>query len=137
MANWGTCFSGSNNIHFDFPPIMADGRNFASWQAEAIVNERIQKQANITSSWEYRRYLTQNALEIMKFNNSQACTDLGLPSHTLTPKNPSSNVPHSSNGNYDTSEPGFNYNNSDLKQIYLSREQLQSRMVSPSIIPPQ
>ena len=30
--SWGTCFSGSNNIHFDFPPIMSDGRNFSSWQ---------------------------------------------------------------------------------------------------------
>ena len=27
--SWGTCYSGSNNIHFGFPPIMTDGRNYA------------------------------------------------------------------------------------------------------------
>ena len=66
--SWATCYSGSNNIHFNFPPIMADGRNFASWQPEAVVNERIQKQEHITSSWAYRQYLTNNALQIMKYN---------------------------------------------------------------------
>ena len=39
-------YSGSNNIHFDFPPIMSDGRNYASWQPEAVINARIQKQEN-------------------------------------------------------------------------------------------
>jgi len=126
MASWGTCFSGSNNIHFDFPPIMADGRNFASWQAEAVVNESIQKQANITSSWEYRRYLTQNALEIMKFNNSQACNDLGLPSRTLV------NNPAPSLVQNELKHPEY----SDLKKIYLTREELQARMVSPSVTVP-
>ena len=27
--SWATCYNSSNNIHFNFPPIMADGRNFA------------------------------------------------------------------------------------------------------------
>jgi hypothetical protein len=44
--SWSTCYSGSNNINFNFPPIMADGRNYASWQPDAVVNERIQKQEN-------------------------------------------------------------------------------------------
>lgn len=130
---WATCYSGSNNIHFNFPPIMADGRNFASWQPEAAVNERIQKQEQITSSWKYRQYLTQNAVQIMKFNNSEACTELGLPSHTLLNKTPSSNVPHLYKSNYDTNNPGYGYSTSDLKTPYLSREQLQSRMIAPSV----
>ena len=29
--SWGTCYGASNNIHFDFPPLMSDGRNFATW----------------------------------------------------------------------------------------------------------
>ena len=131
--SWATCYSGSNNIHFNFPPIMADGRNFASWQPEAVVNERIQKQEDINSNWKYRQYLTNNALHIMKYNNMEACYDLGIPSHIETNKTPSSNVPYLFQSNYDTSKPGFGYNNSDLKQPYLSREQLNSRMISPSI----
>lgn len=131
--SWATCYSGSNNIHFNSPPIMADGRNFASWQPEAAVNERIQKQEQITSSWKYRQYLTQNAVQIMKFNNLEACTELGLPSHTLLNTTPSSNVPHLYKSNYDTNNPGYGYSTSDLKTPYLSREQLQSRMISPSV----
>ena len=41
---WATCYSGSNNIHFNFPPKMSDGRNYASWQPDAVINQRIQKQ---------------------------------------------------------------------------------------------
>ena len=134
--SWAQCYSGSNNIHFDFPPIMSDGRNFASWQPEAVINERIQKQENINSSWQYRQFLTNNAMQIMKYNNMEACYDLGLPSHIQTDKTPSSNVPYLFKSNFDSSKPGFGYCNSNLKNPYLSREQLQSRMISPAIIVP-
>jgi hypothetical protein len=36
----------------------------------------------------------------------------------------------------DTKAPGFGYPTSDLKNPYLSREQLQARMISPSISVP-
>ena len=68
MAGWATCYSGSNNIHFNFPPIMNDGRNFASWQPEAVINNRIQEKENIRSNWDYRQYMQHNGLEIMKYN---------------------------------------------------------------------
>jgi hypothetical protein len=136
MANWATCFSGSNNIHFDFPPIMADGRNYASWQPDAVINERIQKQENITSNWAYRQYLTQNALQIMKYNTSEACYDLGLPCHEQTNKTPSSNVPYTYTSSFDTKNPGFGYCSSDLKSPYLSREQLNARIIAPTLYTP-
>ena len=41
--SWATCYSGSNNIHFNYPPLMADGRSYASWQPDAVINRRIQK----------------------------------------------------------------------------------------------
>jgi hypothetical protein len=134
--SWATCYSGSNNIHFDFPPIMADGRNFASWQPEAVVNNRIRQQENITTSWQYRQYLTNNASEIMKMNSYEACNEMGLPSSYQTNATPSSNVPYTFKSTFDTSKPGFGYCNSNLKTPYLSREQLQSRMIAPSITVP-
>ena len=76
--SWAVCYSGSNNVHFNFPPIMADGRNYASWQPDAIVNARIQQQENIQSNWSYRQYLQQNGLQIMKYNSMESCYDLGL-----------------------------------------------------------
>lgn len=133
--SWATCYSGSNNIHFNFPPIMADGRNFASWQPDAVINQRIQKQEKIRSNWEYRQYLQKNSLQIIKYNNLEACYDLGLDSHVQTGNTPSNNVPYAFKSAFDTSTPGFGYCNSDLKNPYLTREQLSSRMVSPSINP--
>ena len=131
--SWATCYSGSNNIHFNFPPIMADGRTYSSWQPEAVVNQKIQNDAGIKTSWQYRQYLTNNASTIMKMNNKEACNALGLPVHTKVNNTPSSNVPHLYTSVMDTENPGFGYPTSDLRSPYLTREQLQARTITPSI----
>ena len=131
--SWGTCYSGSNNIHFNFPPIMSDGRNFASWQPEAVVNKRIQQQENITTNWNYRQYMQQNGLQIMQYNTAEACYDLGLDPHTQVGTTPSENVPYMFKSTFDSSKPGYGYNDSNLKNPYLSREQLNAKMISPHI----
>ena len=133
--SWGTCYSGSNNYNFNFPPIMADGRNWAQWQPDAVVNNRIQKKEGITNNWSYRQYLQQNGLQIMNYNTTEACYELGLDPHVETGKTPSDNVPYTFRSTFDTGKPGFGYCNSDLKNPYLSREQLNSRLVAPSINP--
>ena len=132
-GGWATCYSGSNNIHFNSPPIMNDGRNFSSWQPEAVINRRIQKQENIHSNWAYRQYMQNHGLQIMKYNTSEACYDLGLNSHIYTGRQPSSNVPYLYKSSFDTSKPGYGYCNSDLKNPYLSSQQLNARIISPSI----
>ena len=131
--SWATCFSGSNNIHFNFPPIMQDGRTYSSYQPEAVVNQRIQEVNNINTNWKYRQFLTQNADQIMQFNTTEACYTLGLNPHYATNATPSSNVPFLYKSTFDTSSPGFGYPTSDLKNPYLSRQQLEARMISPSI----
>jgi hypothetical protein len=131
--SWGVCYSGSNNIHFNSPAIMADGRNYASWQPEAVINERIQQTENIKSNWQYREYLTKNAMQIMNINNQEACYELGLPCHEQTEKSPSSNVPYKFQSIFDSKSPGYGYCNSDLKNPYLSREQLNARLISASV----
>jgi len=133
--SWGVCYSGSNNIHFDFPPIMSDGRNFSSWQPEAVINKSIQQQENITSNWSYRKYLQNNGLQIMKYNSAEACYDLGLPPHENTNNTPSSNVPYLYKSVFDMTSPGYGYCHSDLKSPYLSRQQLNARLISPSLSP--
>jgi len=133
--SWATCYSGSNNINFNFPPIMADGRNYASWQPDAVINERIQLKEGIKTNWGYRKFLQHNGLQIMNFNTQEACYDLGLDPHYYTDKTPSSNVPYTFKGTFDSTRPGFGYCNSDLKNPYLSREQLNARLVSPAINP--
>ena len=131
--SWATCFSGSNNINFNFPPIMQDGRTYSSYQPEAVVNQRIQEVNHINSNWKYRQFLTQNADQIMQFNTTEACYTLGLNPHVTTDATPSSNVPFLYKSTFDTSSPGFGYPTSDLKNPYLSRQQLEARMISPTI----
>jgi len=131
--SWMTCYSGSNNIDFNFPPIMSDGRNYATWQPDAVVNERIQKKEGIQNNWQYRQFLQKNGLQIMNYNTQEACYTLGLDPHYNTNATPSSNVPYTFKGTFDTSRPGFGYCNSDLKNPYLTSEQLNARLVSPSI----
>jgi hypothetical protein len=133
--SWATCYSGSNNIHFNSPPIMTDGRNYASWQPDAVINQRIQKQEGIHTNWQYRQYLQKNGLHIMEYNSMESCYDLGLDPHVQTGKTPSDNVPYKFKSTFDTNTPGYGYCNSDLKNPYLSREQLNARMISPSINP--
>jgi hypothetical protein len=133
MCAWATCYSGSNNTHFNFPPIMNDGRNYASWQPDAVINERIQTQEGINSNWNYRQYLQKHGIQIMNYNNSEACYTLGLDTHFQTDKTPSDNVPYKFKNIFDTNRPGFGYCNSNLKNPYLTREQLNSRLIAPTI----
>lgn len=130
--NYATCYSGSNNIHFNAPPMMSDGRNWTSWQPEAVVNNRIQSQEGIKTNWDYRQYMQRNGLQIMKYNTVDACSELGLDPHTVT-SGPKTNVPFMYKSPFDANKPSFGYNQSDLKTPYLSREQLNMRLVSPSI----
>lgn len=132
---WENCYSASNNIDFNFPSLMSDGRLWKTWQPDAVVNERIQRQEGIQSNWGYRQYLQKNGLQIMNYNNQEACYTLGLDPHVNTGKTPSENVPYTFKGTFDTGRPGFGYCNSDLKNPYLSREQLNSRLIAPSINP--
>jgi len=130
--SWGTCYTGSNNIHFNFPPIMADGRNFASWQPGAVVNEKIRQESGIKSNWQYRKYLMENADQIIKYNQLGACEQSSGGVVNYGGEEKLNGSPFLYNSYLENSQP-FGYENSDLKSSYLSRQQLQERMVTPVI----
>ena len=129
--SWATCYSGSNNIHFNYPPIMSDGRNYSQWQPTAQINNEMKSQANINSNFKYREYLTKNADSIIKYNQLQACNECGTCYYTNN-KQVSNNNPYLFKSCSDQSTP-YGYESSDLKNIYLSREMLQSKKFAPSI----
>jgi len=133
--SWSTCYNASNNYDFNSPAKMADGRLWSQWSPDAVVNERIQKQEGIHSNWQYRQFLQKNGIQIMNYNTQESCYALGLDPHVQTGKTPSDNVPYQFKGTFDSGRPGFGYCNSDLKNPYLSREQLNSRLISPTINP--
>lgn len=128
--SWGTCYSGSNNIHFEFPPIMSDGRNYASWQPGAAKNEAIREKQGIINNLQYRKYLIANADQIIKGNQLEACDDCS----SSTSQNGSGkkllSAPFLYGSVHEKSAP-YGYETSDLKSVYLTRHQLQSRQVTP------
>ena len=130
--SWGTCYSGSNNIHFDFPAIMSDGRNFATWQPGNVISEKIREEANIKTNWNYRKYLTENADQIIKHNQLSACDECcACPARYGDNQNQSkSNTPFLYKSCSDATQP-HGYETSDLKNMYLSSFELQARMVTP------
>ena len=129
---WGTCYSGCNNIHFDFPPIMSDGRNFARWQPGAIVNEEIKVRENIKTNWQYRQYLTNNADNIIKYNQLAACDQCCSCPAKYGDGKEVSNSPFLYKSCTESTQP-YGYENSDLKNLYLDEYQLQCRLITPVI----
>ena len=123
----------SNNIYYNMPPIMNDGRNFSTWHPECLINENLKKAEGIQSNWDYRRFLQTNATTIMKYNYLEASNASGNNPSTIVNNQSSSNSPFVFTSTHDQRKPVFGYNNSDLKQSYLTREQLNARMVAPSI----
>ena len=131
--SWGTCYSGSNNIHYSLPPLMSDGRNYSSWTPDSTMNDQIKRDANITTNWDYRRYLQTNAKHIMKYNTMEACYTLGLNPVSVVNTETLPNSPFVFKSTTDNNGPAFGYCRSDLKNLYLTSEQLNARMISPSI----
>ena len=128
--SWGTCNSGSNNIHFDFPPIMADGRNYATWQPSAVMNKSLRESHGITTNWQYRKYLTDNADKIIEINQLEACDQCcSCPARYGDGVN-IANTPFTYRSCSDQAQP-YGYENSDLKNAYISNYQLQCRMSTP------
>ena len=123
---------GTNPVYPEFPPIMMDGRTIvASDQPEAVLNNALIKELGIQSNWQYRNYLTQNAEDIMKYNYRESSNDVGyFKRYADTPKE--YNVPFMYPSFISEATPN-GYQPSDLKQVYLSREQLESRKVAPTI----
>jgi hypothetical protein len=120
----------TNNQYPKFPPMMADGRAVvSSWQPESAINDHLIKKNGIKSNWEYRRYLTDNGYKITEQNFKETCNDTG---YHISPAAASTtaNSPYSYASAYDNTKPS-GYQDSDLKQQYLTREQLDSRKVAP------
>ena len=121
----------SNNKYTNFPPIMNDGRSVhSSWQPGAVVDELIRTENNIQSNWQYRKYLVENSEEIKNHNFEQACNDVGY-----FIRNENKHIDPRMQGRIGIAEPvpRNSSSNSDLKQMYLSKEQLHANQVIPSM----
>jgi hypothetical protein len=119
----------TNNVYQGFPPLMADSRSLiASWQPESFTNERLVRENGIQSNWQYRQYLTNNADTLMKQNFAESANDIGYVEHSAASQ--PYGAPVTFSGLNDSRRP-LNMSDSDLKTLYLSREELSSRRVAP------
>ena len=109
--SWATCYSATNNNHYDKPAMMSDSRFLTNWKSNCEVNNHLKHSANLVTNYDYRQYLIKNAPEIIGFNQklSVMCTSNAVL------------------GN----KPEYANNGSDLKNLYLSSKVLQNRLVAP------
>lgn len=124
------CYSGGNNKYLNFPANMNDGRAFSEWRPEAVVNNNIRKKNNINTNWNYRKYLQQNSNSIIEANQLLACDECSTCPYFTRGETYNQNNPFLYNSYVDFSHPN-GYENSDLKTLYLSRNNLQARMIVP------
>lgn len=128
--SWATCYSGSNNIHFNFPPLMNDGRNYGSFQPGVALDKEIKKTQNILTNSDYRAYLQKNADEIIKNNQLNACDECSSCPY-INDSNMNFNKPYIFNSILSKDQP-YGYESSDLKNIFLSRQEMDAKLYAPT-----
>lgn len=132
---WGTCYKSNgntlNNIYSELPPLMSDQRLFTSYDPNYETNETFMEKNNITSNYEYRQYLTQNADSIMEENRQNVCNDSGICVFSQTGfKQRNKEGKYLYSGHSDTTRP-YGYEDSNMKSKYVSEKALESRMSAP------
>lgn len=128
----------TNNKYPEFPPLMSDGRSVtATWQPESTINADLIQSNGIKSNWQYRQFLTKNAKQIMEYNFTESSNDVGYYKRPADLPNIQSNAvsgfnqqPYLYSSTLDVAKP-IGYASSDLKETYLTREQLNARKIAP------
>jgi hypothetical protein len=124
--SWGTCYSGSNNIHFNFPPLMDDSRLFSNYYSSALNDSVFQNNKNIKNNNDYRKYLQTNADNIIKNNQYVSFNECGANAYTNSDILLSNQTPYIFNSILSRDQP-YGYETSDLKNVYLSKQQLDAQ----------
>jgi len=128
--SWGTCYSGSNNIHHDNPPLMSDRRLFTSINSACDLNNNLQKSARMKNNYDYRQYLIHNGKTTIENNTIKSCDETSECVKQSNENNKNNKYLFKSIG--DPHIP-YGYQQSNLKNIYISRANLQNKFVSPIV----
>lgn len=125
----------TNNQYKGIPPKMSDSRSLVSSSQPISVTDYYLKNNN--SNWSYREYLKNNSIDIQKQMQNKSLNDVGYYQRFIKnisdyPEITSSTIPYFYSSIIDNTQP-FGYQNSDVKQIYLTKEQLNARLMSPQI----
>lgn len=136
-----TMYQVHTNIQYpEIPPFVSAGmRVSASWQPESKHNADLLVKNGITTNWQYRKYLTNNAKDIMEYNYRESVNDQNEKIRNAEPPQIQSNEVIGFNNtprlqeNMSDMTHRFGKPTSDLKNRYLSREQMDALKISPVI----
>ena len=111
---------------------MNDGRNFSNYEPGTVLDNAIKKKENITNNSDYRKYLQTNADSIIKNNQLNACDQCGSCPYINNNTNMQelNGSPYIFNSILSNNQP-YGYENSDLKNLYLSKQQLDAKLHAP------
>ena len=107
---------------------MSDGRH-TDWNPACEVNKQFIQQNNIKTNYQYRQFLINNGTNIQSLNTKKACDNCGVCKYgPIFDRN--NEGKHLYTSCQDHTKP-YGYESSDLKNVYLSRQDLESRMIAP------
>ena len=128
--SWGTCYSGTNNIHHDKPPLMSDRRLFTLTNPACDINKKLSQAAGVKSNYEYRQYLMSNGKTLIENNTIKACDECSeCVKYTKETEKTNKYLYKSLHDNH----VPYGYQASDLKNLYLTRQQQNGKYVSPIV----
>ena len=111
----------------------------SNWQSEDANNADLVAKTGITTNWQYRKYLTENAKDIMEYNyresnneNGHAVRHAGLPVIQCNKVDDVTNTPRMQTSMLDATHR-YGKPASDLKNAYLTREHAQMMQIAPVI----
>ena len=137
----------TNNRYDGFPPLMSDGRSVIAWtRSETLLQNTILKEmmgkSDLSSSAinnaQYREYMVKNARQIMETDFRNASNDVGYYERfadQIRADNAGVVGAPLMYTSVDDNRKPLGYTESDLKSIYLTREELDARRMTASFTP--
>ena len=102
------------------------------YQGESATNNKLLTSTNITSNWQYRQYIQNNAIQIMKYNTMSAINASGNNPYVINQTNADKNV-FLYQSTHDNRTAKVHHPNTDMRENYLKTEQFNSRKIAPVI----
>jgi hypothetical protein len=107
---------------------MNDGRHYTTFDPSCKANTELRDSLGIKNNYQYRQWLINNSKSVAKQNKKLACNET---SRCIVE---AAQVPSQQKYLFkncaDNSRP-YGYENSDLKNMYVTRQSLQSRLKAP------
>ena len=107
---------------------MSEGNYVTNWNSACKINDELKRHAGITNNYQYRQWLIKHGKEVAQANKLAACNECCECIKSAANAPPTQK--YLFKGCADHSRP-YGYENSDLKNLYLSRFALESRKIAP------